>query len=183
MTAPEIRGAIASDWTAIKAICADTGRQGEPVDDEEREAFAEHWIGPYRDLRPAWTMVALVDKTVVGYLTGCPDTLAFEKERRRVFRPQPDSRELFPTEIRLKLWTENPAHLHMNIAADFRGLGAGAALLKAFFDELKKAGVPSAHVICGPAAAPYWERMGFRTAAVVEAAPGVDLSAMTRPVV
>jgi GNAT superfamily N-acetyltransferase len=179
---PEIRRAGPSDWGAIKAICAETGRQGEPVDDEEREAFAEHWVGPYRELRPDWTMVAVVDKKVVGYLTGCPDTLAFEKERRRVFQPQPDSRELFPTEIRLKLWTENPAHLHMNVLSDFRGFGTGAALLRAFFDGLKKAGVPSAHVICGPAAAPFWERMAFRTAALVEAAPGVNLSALTRTV-
>lgn len=182
MTPPEIRRAGPSDWAAIKIICAETGRQGEPVDDEEREAFSEHWIGPYRELRPDWTLVAVVGKKVIGYLTGCPDTLSFEKERRRVFRPQPDSRELFPAEIRLKLWAEHPAHLHMNVSAGFRGMGAGAALLKAYFDELKKAGVPSAHVICGPAAAPYWERMGFRAEALVEAAPGVDLSALTRPV-
>lgn len=178
----EIRRGGPSDWAAIKAICAETGRQGEPVDDEEREAFAEHWIGPYRELRPDWTMVAVVDKKVVGYLTGCPDTLAFEKERRRVFQPQPDSRELFATEIRLKLWTENPAHLHMNVLSEFRGFGTGAALLRAFFDELKKAGVPSAHVICGPAAAPFWKRMAFTLEASVEAAPGVNLSALTRPV-
>lgn len=180
MTPPEIRRAAASDWAAIKALCAETGRQGKPVDDEEREAFSEHWIAPYRELRPDWTLVAVVNQKVIGYLTGCPDTLSFEKERRRVFRPQPDSRELFPIEIRLKLWTENPAHLHMNVAAGFRGMGAGAGLLKAYFVELKKAGVPSAHVICGPDAATYWERMSFRTAESVEAAPGVLLSALTR---
>lgn len=182
MAAPTIRRASPADWPAIKALCADTGRQGEPVDDEEREAFSEHWIAPYRELRPDWTFVAAVDDKVVGYLTGCPDTLSFEKERRRVFRPQPDSRELFAADIRLKLWTGHPAHLHMNVSADSRGLGTGAALLRAFFDELRKAGVPSAHVICGPAAAPFWERMGFRTEAAVEAAPGVVLSAMTRSV-
>ena len=182
MPPPEIRRAGPSDWEAIKAICADTGRQGEPVDDEEREAFSEHWIAPYRELRPDWTMVAVVDQKVIGYRTGCPDTLSFEKERRRVFRPQPDSRDLFPVDIRLKLWTEHPAHLHMNVSADFRGMGAGAGLLKAYIAELKKAGISSAHVICGPAAAAYWERMSFRTAAIVEAAPGINLSALTRAV-
>lgn len=182
MLTPAIRRASSVDWTAIAGICADTGRQGSPVDDDEREAFAEHWIGPYRELRPDWTYVAVVDKKVIGYLTGCPDTLSFEKERRRVFQPRPDSREFFPQAIRLKLWTEHPAHLHMNVSADYRGFGTGAALLRAFFAELRKAGVPSAHVICGPSAAPFWERMAFRTEAVVEAAPGVKLSAMARPV-
>jgi GNAT superfamily N-acetyltransferase len=158
MLTPVIRKASSVDWTAIAGICADTGRQGQPVGDDEREAFAEHWIGPYRD------------------------TLSFEKERRRLLKPQPDSREFFPQAVRLQLWTEHPAHLHMNVSADYRGYGTGAALLRACFAELRKAGVPSAHVICGPSAAPFWERMAFRTEAVVEAAPGVKLRAMTRPV-
>lgn len=182
MMTAAIRRAGSADWTAIAAICADTGRQGRPVDAGEREAFGEHWIGPYRELRPDWTWVAVADKKVIGYLTGCPDSLAFEKERRRALRPRPDSREFFPPAIRLKLWTEHPAHLHMNVSADYRGFGTGAALLRAFFAELKKAGVPSAHVICGPAAAPFWERMAFRAEAVVEAAPGLKLRAMTRPI-
>ena len=182
MLTADIRRAAVLDWPAIKSICADTGRQGEPVDDGEREAFGDHWVGPYRELRPDWTFVAAAEKEIVGYLTGCPDTLSFEKERRRVFQPQPDSRELFPSSIRVKLWTEHPAHAHMNILAGYRGRGVGAALLAAFFAELKTAGVPSTHIICGPAAAPFWECVGFRTEASVEAAPGVRLSAMTRRV-
>jgi GNAT superfamily N-acetyltransferase len=182
VAAATIRRAGPSDWAAIKALCADTGRQGAPVDDDEREAFSEHWIGPYRDLRPDWTSVAAVEDKVVGYLTGCPDTMAFEKERRRLFQPQPDSREFFPPSVRVKLWTDHPGHAHMNIAADHRGFGTGAALLRAFFAQLRKAGVPSAHVICGPSAVWFWERMAFRTEAVVEVAPGLKLRAMTRPV-
>jgi len=173
---------LPGDWAAIGALCADTGRQGQPVDDSERGGFAEHWVGPYRELRPDWTMVAVVDEKVIGYLTGCPDTLAFEKERRKVFQPQLDSREFIPPAIRLKLWTEHPAHLHMNIAADFRGFGMGSALLRRFFAELRKAAVPSAHVICGPSSVFFWERMAFRAEAVVQVAPGLRLSAMTRPV-
>lgn len=178
---PEIRKALPADWPAIAAICADTGRQGSPVDDAEREAFAEHWVAPYRELRPGWTWVAVVDGKVAGYLTGCPDTMQFEKERREALKPQPDSREFFSPAARVKLWKEHPAHLHMNVSAGLRGAGVGAALLRAFFAELRRAGVPSAHVICGPSAASYWQRMAFRAEAVVEAAPGIMLSAMTRP--
>lgn len=182
MLTPEVRRAGEADWAAIAALCADTGRQGLPVDEAEREAFADHWIAPYRELRPDWTWVAVVDGKVAGYLTGCPDTLSFEKERRRVFQPQPDSREFFPQAVRLKLWAEHPAHLHMNVSAGLRGSGIGASLLRTFFAELRRAGVPSAHLVCGPAAASYWERRGFRAEAVVDAAPGVRLSAMARPV-
>lgn len=175
---PEIRRAAPGDWPAIAGLCADTGRQGEPVDVDERAPFAEHWVGPYRELRPDWTFVAVAGGKVVGYLTGCPDTLSFEKERRRVYDPRPDSRELFPLETRLRLWTEYPAHLHMNVAAGHRRGGVGRALLAAFVSELKKAGIPSAHLICGPAARSYWERVGFREAATVEAVPGLVLSAL-----
>ena len=177
-----IRRVGPADWPAIAALCADTGRQGEPVDAEERDAFGEHWIGPYRVLRPAWTFVAVVDGAVVGYLTGCPDTLQFDKERRRVMRPAPDSRELFSEDVRLKLWIEHPAHLHMNVSDGFRRLGIGGGLIREFFAALRQAGVPSTHVICGPTAAPAWTRMGFHLEATVEAAPGIVVSALTRPV-
>ena len=176
-----IRRAEASDWNGLSSVCADSGAAGEPVDVSEREAFAAHWIGPYRDLRPDWTWVAESDGKVVGYLTGAPDTLDFEKERRRVFNPPPDSRDFFSPAIRLKLWTEHPAHLLMNVAADFRGMGVGSKFLQSFFTELRRKKVPSAHLICGPASYPFFERMAFRAEAVVSPAPGLILRAMTRP--
>lgn len=178
----QVRHAGPPDWAEIARLCADTGAAGDPVEPAEREAFAEHWVGPYRKLRPDWTWVVVMDRRVVGYLTGCPDTLAFEDERQRVFKPSPDSREFFSPAVRLKLWTEHPAHLHMNIAAEYRGLGAGAALLQEYFKELRRAGVASAHLICGPRSHPFWERMCFRAEAVVQVAPGLVLRAMTRPV-
>ncbi|MDE2141644.1 MAG: GNAT family N-acetyltransferase [Elusimicrobia bacterium] len=177
-----IRRASAEDWAGIAEVCASSGAAGEPVEDSERAAFASHWIGPYRELRPDWAWAAVSDGKVVGYLTGAPDTLGFEKERRRVFNPPPDSREFFPPAIRLKLWTEHPAHLLMNVAADYRGMGLGARLLQAFFAELRRAGAPSAHVICGPTSSAFFERMAFRAEALVTPAPGLTLRAMTRPV-
>ncbi len=179
MLTPEVRRAARQDWPAIAGICADTGRQGNPVDDGEREAFAEHWVGPYRDLRPDWTFVAVENGKVIGYLTGCPDTMAFEKERR-ARKPLPDSREFFTPAVRVKLWNEHPAHLHMNVQAAFRRRGLGAAMLRAFFADLRKAGVPSAHVICGPTGKPAWVSMAFRVEAEVEAVPGIVVSALSR---
>lgn len=176
---PEIRRAAAADWPAIARLCEDTGRQGNPIPDEERGPFGEHWVGPYRELRPDWTFVAVLDGKIVGYLNGCPDTLPFEKEKRRVFNPQPDSRELFTLETRLNMWTEHPAHIHMNVASGLRRSGAGRLMMDAYFAALREAGVPSIHVVCGPNARPFWEHVGFREYATVEAAPGVIVSALT----
>lgn len=196
-SAPTLRRAQQPDWAQVAGICADTGRAGEPVGAAEREAFAERWIGPYREFRPDWTWVAVAGDKVVGYLTGCPDTPAFEAAlQRRVETdrfptdleaafPRYMARSHFPPAIRLKLWTEHPAHLHLNVAAGHRGLGTGAALISAYFAQLRKAGVSSVHLICGPSSVPFWERMAFRVEAVVEvapAAPGLLLRAMTRPV-
>ena len=177
-----VRRAVGGDWEDIAGVCASAGAAGDPVADGDRAAFIEHWIVPYRDLRPEWTWVALADKKIVGYLTGCPDTLSFEKERRRLFNPEPDSRDFFVLAVRLKLWTEHPAHLMMNVTADYRGMGLGAKLLQAFFAELRRAGVPSAHLICGPNSFAFFERMAFRAEALVQPVPGVTLRAMTRPV-
>jgi GNAT superfamily N-acetyltransferase len=177
-----VQRADAADWPAIERVCAETGLAGSPVEQDERAAFVGHWIKPYRELRPDWTWIAVCDKEVIGYLTGCPDTLAFEKERRRVFDPAPDSRDFFPEDVRRKLWTEHPAHLMMNVLADYRGLGAGAKLLQAFFAELRRAHVPSAHLVCGPGANVLFERMAFREEAAVTPAPGITLRAMTRSV-
>jgi|GEM_PF-2981569 len=177
-----VRAAAAADWPEIARVCADTGAAGAPVEAAEREVFVRHWIAPYQELRPDWTWAAFDGERVVGYLTACPDTLLFEKERRRAFDPAPDSREFFAPDVRLKLWTEHPAHLMAGVAAAYRGRGAGAALLRALFAALRRARVPSVHLICGPDTADYWERRAFRTAATAQPAPGLILRAMTRPV-
>lgn len=172
--------AEAGDWERIEKICGETGLAGEPVDPGERESFVAHWLTPYRELRPDWTFVAECDRTVIGYLTGAPDALAFEKERRRVYDPGPDSREFFPEAVRLRLWTEHPASLIMNVLADYRGLGAGAKMLEVFFGQLRRAGVPSAHVFCGPGVDLVFEKLGFTETASVTPVPGVTLRALTR---
>lgn len=177
-----VRRSSPADWAAIELLCALTGAAGEPVDQEEREAFVAHWIAPYRELRPGWTWVAERDGTLIGYLTGAPDSIPFEKERRRVFAPGADSRDFFPKALRFRLWREHPAHFMLAVAADSRGRGVGARLVQSFFAELRRAAVPSAHVFCGPGAHGFFERMAFRAEAVVAPAPGVVLTAMARPV-
>lgn len=177
-----VQRATAGDWREIERVCGQTGLAGSPVDEAERAAFTEHWIRPYRELRPDWTWIAVCDKAVIGYLTSVPDTLAFEAERRRAYDPGPDSRDFFSEAVRRKLWTEHPAHFMLNVLADYRGMGAGTKLLHALYAELRRAKVPSAHLVCGPNSHFFFERMAFRVEASVSPVPGVTLRAMTRPV-
>lgn len=179
----DIRRARAEDWKAVAAICADTGMPGgEPVDPAEREEFGERWVGPYRMLRPFWTFVAVEDGEVVGYLTGSPDTEAFEAERRAAFPAWVDAREYFGREFLVAFWAENPAHLHMNFVKSARGKGYGRALIEAFFTALRERGIRRAHVFCGEKASTFWARAGFSDDSVLEPRPGVRLHAMSREV-
>lgn len=180
-SARAVRKVSSLEWQEVARVCADTGAGGEPVDPLERDAFAEHWVSPYRELRPDWTWVAVAGREIVGYLTAAPDSIEFEKERRRTFAPGPDSREFFPQAVRFRLWREHPAHLMLAVLPAHRGVGVGARLLQAFFAELRRAGVPSAHLFCGPSSYGFFERMAFRTEALVQPAEGVVLRAMTRP--
>lgn len=177
----EIRRAVPADWPAIAALCADTGLPGgEPVDASEAAEFGERWVGPYRKLRPLWTFVAVEEGRVVGYLTGSPDTEAFEAERRAAFPAWVDAREWFGKDFLKAFWAENPAHLHMNFAKPARGKGGGKALLEAFFAAVRERGIRRAHVFCGEKASTFWARAGFADASVLEPRPGVRLHAMSR---
>jgi GNAT superfamily N-acetyltransferase len=42
-----------------------------------------------------------------------------------------------------------PAHLHVNLAADFRSQGIGAQLIEAFAGHAKRAGAPGVHAVTG----------------------------------
>ena len=176
-----IRRATPADWPAVRALCAETGAQGEPVPAEEADAFAERWVGPYLKLRPDWTFVAEVDGRVVAYLTGCPDSAAFEAEVRAKLEPTPDSRSFFGQDFLDSVWTRHPGHAHMNAAKAHRGRGLGGELLKAFFAALQDAGVGSAHVFCGNRALGYWVKAGFSPIGSCEPAPGVFIHALARP--
>lgn len=74
------------DWAFAREVCALTGNGGDPIDRARWGFFGEQWVGPYERLRPGWTYVA--ESPVgerLGYLTGSPDTEAFEIEKKWLF--------------------------------------------------------------------------------------------------
>jgi len=197
----------AADWHAVRTLCCETGNGGNPIDRNRWPLFGDLWIGPYQRLVPTWTYVAEADGRVVGYLTGCPDTAAFRRARRfRVTLPllvriavgrygwTSDARRTVRLALRLGRGVESrlapsmpsgfahtyPAHLHMNVDAEYRRQGIGARLIERYARALAEAGVPGVHLFCGAEPRPFYARNGFTDLAELELAPGRGVYVMGR---
>jgi GNAT superfamily N-acetyltransferase len=113
--------------------------------DAARAAFRERWLGRYLKAEPQFAYLALAPSTeVVGYLVGSVDA--------------PETDERFRD-----LTKRFPAHLHVNLAPAFRGLGLGGRLIDVFVADVKQAGAPGVHVVTNAASANvrFYNRNGF----------------------
>jgi GNAT superfamily N-acetyltransferase len=180
-------------WAAVGELCCRTGNDGAPIPNERWALFERVWIEPYRVLVPAWSYVALADRRVIGYLTGCPDTSAFalkcfvrctlplvrqivfgryrgdaygNRFARQALRLETSVARSFARPVRRRLPRHYPAHLHMNVDADFRRAGVGARLMASFVADLRQQRVPGVHLFCGPRPVPFYTRAGFNELAV-----------------
>ena len=126
---------------------------------EVRDKFRERWLGRYLGSYPQWTYVALTaDRRVAGYLAGCLD--------------DPARTALFSDNVHFAIFrdltAQFPAHLHVNLAADYRGDGIGSALVERFCGDARNAGAGGVHVITGRGArnVGFYTRNGFLTRGV-----------------
>ncbi|MBI5623452.1 MAG: GNAT family N-acetyltransferase [Elusimicrobia bacterium] len=176
------------DWLAIRDICCRTAEGGKGVSVERREFFAEYWIRPYEKLAPAWTLVALHEGKVAGYLCGCPSTARFAVARHFLIRwplflkvcmgAYPDSpdaaafarrfvglRKDLGRRLAVKflagVFTLYPAHLHVNVDPEHQGKGLGKRLMELFALRLRQKGVAGLHLVCGDGPAGFYEKLGF----------------------
>lgn len=183
-----------SIWTAVGDLCCRTGDGGDPLATERWALFERIWIEPYRVLLPEWSYVALADRRVVGYLTGCPDTAAFTRNyfircalplvlqvvcgrycgdpyakrfARQTLRLETSAVGSFSRPVRRQLPRQFPAHLHMNVDIDYRRAGVGRRLVERYIDDLRQRRIPGVHLFCGAAPVPFYTRMGFGEVAVV----------------
>lgn len=162
-----IRAFHTADADAVRAIASDTAQFGDPVELilNDRRLFADVFVRPYLDHCAATCWVAESAGHVVGYLTGCPDTGAFESVFRRALRRA--ALHVLTGRYRLGLRTVRagygyarevlvrapavdlaryPAHLHMNVATGQRGRGIGRRLLVAYVDHCRAQRVPGVHL-------------------------------------
>jgi GNAT superfamily N-acetyltransferase len=175
-------------WEEVCALCCRTGNDGDPVAKERWQFFARIWITPYRQIAPQWTFVAVADDKVVGYLTGCPNSRKFRRQKfffcdlplvirtgARIMTASGDewrylkqvvglakgAEAAFPVGMHKLLRQDYLAHLHMNVEAGFRNQGVGRRLLTNYLDDLRRAGVSGVHLYCGARPLEFYQRMGF----------------------
>lgn len=129
----------------VEAIFFEASATRAFASDAERTAFHERWLGRYLAHDPRWFYVAIAGRTaasdgvVAGYLAGSLDDPA----RTPRFADIGYFRDLAPLTARY------PAHLHINLAPEYRSRGWGEQLIAAFAADARAAGAPGLHVVTG----------------------------------
>lgn len=158
---PLIRPARPGDEARLGEIAYLTGFFGDSAQAyfPDRQLFADLWVRPYLRLDHNVSFVAQVGAEVVGYILGSVNEAEYRRVLlrdlagtvlpgaliRRYRRPLSG----LPYLTRTLLYpsphapeAEFPAHLHLNLLPQTRGLGLGRALLLTFLQRLTDLGVP-----------------------------------------
>lgn len=134
---------------ALDAIFFESSGTKSFVNEAERQAFRERWLGKYLADEPAWAYAAITrDGTLAGYLVGSLS--------------EANALEDFAAAT-----ADYPAHLHVNLAPAYRERGIGAKLVAAFAADAGRAGAKGVHVVTSADArnVRFYERSGFREVA------------------
>ena len=193
-----IRRYCASDQAAVYEVCVETADAGRGVrgrystDDLVPDTFA----GPYLFLEPEHAYVLDNGERAVGYVIGTastPDFVAAYQERwlpqlRARYQP-PSGAPLTEEEHRLDVmfhperWllpelAPHPAHLHINLLADYLGSGHGRELINTFLASVAAAGAASCYLGVRQAnlnARRFYAKLGWRPVEVRGAEPAIYL--------
>jgi ribosomal protein S18 acetylase RimI-like enzyme len=201
--AARIRPYGPADRAAVRHLACDTADMGRPFGDgfDAREFLADLLTRYYTDHAPDWMWVACTDDTLAGYVCAAPDERAFQRILRHHVMPALARQVVFGDEFRRpsnrrflarQVWdwlrhgratqvdkARFPAHLHLNLAPDFRGRGLGRTLLQTCLAALARAGVVGVRASVrddNAGAQAFFRRMGFQplgTGWAVSPAPGL----------
>jgi ribosomal protein S18 acetylase RimI-like enzyme len=188
------------DRARVRHICFVTGYIGQPVEWlwRDAESFANIFTGYYTDAEPESALVAEIDGEVRGYLLGCVDSSRAWNpasvvgrqitQRGIAWRPgtagfvwrslgdvivDAAHKRLPPAPFSDERW---PAHLHIDLLRDARGLGVGAALMRRWLDRLRQGDVAGCHletIAENTGAVAFFEAMGFEKRHRPIPAPGL----------
>jgi ribosomal protein S18 acetylase RimI-like enzyme len=119
---------------------------------ERKRAFYKRWCEDYQTLYPENFLVIMSEDRILGYLSGCLDTL---KSLEVLSVPG--------LNVFQDLYNDFPAHFHINFHPDARGKGLGSVLVRHFIDSLLLKEVVGVHLITSPDAqnVNFYERLGF----------------------
>jgi len=164
-----VRPYRAADRDVVHRLAGDTAFFGGPIEVylDDRRHFLGLFVSSYTDHLAEYAWVAEAKGQVVGYLTGCPDTLQHDRLlRRRIlpgvllrllrgqYRLGAKSRRTVGRLALASLRGESPrvdtslypAHLHINVADGWRGRGLGRGLISACLEQLSSEGVAGVHL-------------------------------------
>jgi GNAT superfamily N-acetyltransferase len=119
-----------------------------------RAAFRERWLGRYLTYNAADAFLAIdVRDRIVGYVVGTIEDLA----------TLPRFADLGSARTFAALSALYPAHLHINVALDWRSAGLGAQLIETFTRHARAQGAVGAHVVTNPTSRNigFYNRCGF----------------------
>ncbi len=158
-----IRAYHESDRSAICRLCCETGFLGDPVDPlfHDRELFADLFTRPYLDHEPGSVFVAEAHRQVIGYLLGSVGSnfglvllrSGFWTTSRMLLRlaggrynGHPRSRRFVRWLLTAGLWEQprhprDAAHLHFQLAKNYRGRGIAWRLWEHYEKEIRAASI------------------------------------------
>lgn len=179
-----IRPTRPSDEAVVGRIAYQTGFFGQSAGRyfPDEKLFAALWAGPYFQGAGAACYVAEAGGEVVGYVLGAPDHRGYRWALGRVVArwlgsSRPTRRTLaslrylgraarFPSPH--ASWAAFPAHLHLNLLPEARGLGLGRGLLEVHLAALEGLNVPGVQLSTtteNRAALGLYRRLGFEVLA------------------
>lgn len=177
------------DRAAVRRICFTTGYMGDPVAWiwRDAESFADLWTSYYTDHEPGSAFVAERDGRVIGYLLGCRDSASAANpvegvtrhliRRGLLLRPGTagvlwrSMADLGSAALRhraAKMELDDPrwpAHLHIDLLPEARGIGVGSRLMHRWLDALRDDGITGCHLGTwgeNAEAIAFFQAMGFR---------------------
>lgn len=167
----------AKPWDApdMTRICHETASVA--VTDDDAHAFALRWALAYLELCGDYCFVAQQHERLLGYIVGTADTPVFLQQfathvlpqLKRLIGPEHPMAEMYLSGAQLApefatVVADYPAHLHINLTADSRGLGVGKQLMQAFERQLIGDQVAGVHLgVAGKnlAAVRFYQRQGY----------------------
>ena len=176
------------DRDALFKIAADTAFFGKPIEKymEDRRIFLDAFYAYYTDYESEHCWVAMNKDEVIGFITGCVDTLRKNQIVNKKINPKVIFRLLtgyyrVGPNARRYIWRmlktqrkhlypavdldQYPAHLHINVSEQWRGNGIGVRLMKTYLDHLSYLKIPGVHLGTTSeniVACKLYEKLGFQ---------------------
>lgn len=141
----------ASEVNELRDIFFESSIRKEFKDQLEKEAFFRKYLGFYLECFPELVWVARQGR-ILGYMVGSPVTRNHE-----IFTLQPHLQSFD------SYFDAYPAHLHVNLHADARGMGLGSKLFSELEKQIQGMKIRGIHIMTGPDSRnkSFYRRLGF----------------------